>query len=176
MNVLGVDPSLTSTGLCVKHPDSGITTCRIRPGKYLKGPSRLAYSRREIEQALHEEVELVCYEGYSMGSRNGRMFDIGELGGVLKTLFYERGLPTLIVPPSTLKLFVTGKGNAKKVDMVEAVMHNWGHQVKSDDEADAYALYRLGTEYLSSGPRRAAKAKKIFNACEYVSGGVLRTS
>jgi len=45
------------------------------------------------------------------------------------------------VPVGTIKKFATGKGNAGKPDMIEAV-RQWGFKPVDDNEADAIALLR----------------------------------
>jgi Holliday junction resolvasome RuvABC endonuclease subunit len=49
-------------------------------------------------------------------------------------------LEPIIVPPTVLKKYVTGKGNASKAQMMEGVAKKWGPQFDNDNLADAYAL------------------------------------
>lgn len=58
-------------------------------------------------------------EGYSMGSR-GKVFNIAENTGILKHVLMNHGLPYIIFPPTTIKKFATGKGNASKEEMENA--------------------------------------------------------
>lgn len=60
----------------------------------------------------------VCIEGYAF-SANGRVFNIAENTGLLKYSLYRRGMPVDTVPPTTVKKFATGKGNADKLLMQE---------------------------------------------------------
>lgn len=62
--------------------------------------------------------EQIAIEGYSMGSK-GKVFNIAENTGVLKYKIYNAGIPLEVVPPTTVKKFATGKGNADK-----GMMHN----------------------------------------------------
>ena len=62
--------------------------------------------------------EQIAIEGYSMGSK-GKVFNIAENTGILKYKIYNMGIPLEVVPPTTVKKFATGKGNADKT-----VMHN----------------------------------------------------
>ena len=57
-------------------------------------------------------------------------------------LVYRASIRLLIVPPSTLKKFVTGSGVAPKNKMMLGVYKKWGVEFETDDEADAYALAR----------------------------------
>lgn len=87
----------------------------------------------------YDEVH-VAMEGYA----NGRTFNrekMGELGGIVKmshaTVF---GTDPTILPPTSLKKFVTGKGTASKEDMIKAVQLNWAEDVTNNNIADAYGL------------------------------------
>jgi Holliday junction resolvasome RuvABC endonuclease subunit len=90
-------------------------------------------------QGMYDEVH-VAMEGYA----NGRTFNrekMGELGGIVKmshaTVF---GTDPTVVPPTSLKKFVTGKGTASKDDMIKAVQLNWAEDVTNNNIADAYGL------------------------------------
>lgn len=90
-------------------------------------------------QEEYDEVH-IAMEGYA----NGRTFNrekMGELGGVVKmshaTVF---GVDPIVVPPTSLKKFVTGKGTASKDDMVKAVQAKWDSTIKNNNLADAYGL------------------------------------
>lgn len=90
-------------------------------------------------QNAYDEVH-VAMEGYA----NGRTFNrekMGELGGIVKmshaTVF---GTDPTILPPTSLKKFVTGKGTASKDDMVSAVQSKWSKDVTNNNIADAYGL------------------------------------
>lgn len=59
-------------------------------------------------------VTEVCIEGYSMGSSNGRVFNIAENTGLIKWKMWNSGIKYHSAPPTTVKKYFTGKGNAKK--------------------------------------------------------------
>lgn len=90
-------------------------------------------------QNTYDEVH-VAMEGYA----NGRTFNrekMGELGGVVKMSHASVfGTDPTVVPPTSLKKFVTGKGTASKDDMVKAVQTKWADDVKNNNIADAYGL------------------------------------
>ena len=106
-------------------------------------------------------------EGYSMGSRHGKTFDIGELGGMFKLEASQYEMEILIVPPATLKKWVTGKGNADKKQMKAAVRKRWKYDFKSDDECDAVALLYFGEFYFKHrGKRRKTpEIKELLSKC-----------
>lgn len=153
MRILGIDPSLTSLGYAHTTISGGAVVGSVRPKK-VTGLVRLAYIRDQV-QALLETVEpmLVAYEGYAMGRFVGRSFDRAELGGVLKAMCFDRKIRILLVPPTCLKLFATGKGNADKDAVRVAMAKHRGSFFSSDDEADAYGLLLMGLAFCDSRQR-----------------------
>ena len=151
--MLAIDPSLTSSGYAYWH-DEQLAVGRIMP-KTLRGTQRLKFIQSTFTKLVERaEPEILILEGYSMGSRHGKTFDIGELGGMFKLEAYQYRMQTLIVPPSTLKKWVTGKGNADKKAMKAAVRKKWKYDFKSDDECDAVALLYFGEFYFKYKNRR----------------------
>jgi crossover junction endodeoxyribonuclease RuvC len=57
----------------------------------------------------------------------------------------ERKIEYVAISPSELKKWVTGRGNASKHDMLEAVARRW-RRVDDDNEADALALLHYAIE------------------------------
>lgn len=72
------------------------------------------------------------------------------LPGFLEWRCHARGLPVREATPSQVKKFWTGKGNAKKPEMV-ATAQRWGYPVREDqqDEADALALWWFAVEQIA---------------------------
>jgi hypothetical protein len=58
------------------------------------------------------------------------------------------GIEHVSVHTATLKKWTTGRGNADKAAMMEAVARRWNRRVDSDDEADAIALAYYALETL----------------------------
>lgn len=67
---------------------------------------------------LQHKVEEVVFEGFAMGSRVGMIFQIAENASVLKQWLSSNGIPFTIPSPAHVKKTFTGKGNAKKPQMV----------------------------------------------------------
>jgi crossover junction endodeoxyribonuclease RuvC len=87
-------------------------------------------------------------EGYSFGSKGASVVSLGEFGGILR--MYASGIAdcTVEVPPTVLKKFITGKGNAKKLDVVSSLSAKYAMTFKSDNQADAFGLAQLGRAVL----------------------------
>lgn len=139
---IGIDPSLSSTGLCVLDQGGGQAILKTMPCSPNKGAQRLydmeGMMVSELQRFSHLPA-LVAIEGYAFGSFSQRE-RLGEWGGVLRLCLYKLHLPYVEVPPSTLKKYVTGKGNSKKNQILLAVYKKWGVSCKDDNQADAYSL------------------------------------
>jgi len=142
--VFGLDLSLNHTGVAIAN-DHLIASFCIVPKK-LRGVERLAYIRNEISMLFERHhPRCVGIEGYSFGSRGRAIYDIGELGGVIRLLCYDMHVPAIIVPPAVVKKFAVGKGNAPKVMMVQAqnTTYHTRFRVAENNEVDAMYLARI---------------------------------
>lgn len=158
VGILAIDPSLTGTGWAVTLQSGGVRTGTISTEGYT-GFDRILRVKSVIDHLLDTYTPaLVVYEGYSMGRFVGKIFDRAELGGVLKLSIWRRNIPLLVVPPTSLKKFITGKGNADKKKVAKSLAQACGKTFRTSDEADAYGLLMMGTAYsdpsVVSGDRR----------------------
>lgn len=148
MRVVGLDQSYTGFGYCV---DGDAKKKAFPASKYPNPVDRLF----AVEDWLHDwlvglgPVDLVTMEGYANAMKFGREA-AGELGWAVKRKIYvATNTYPLIVPPSSLKRFVTGKGNSKKNEMLLGVYKKWGAEFSDDNQADAFALEKFGYAYLA---------------------------
>jgi hypothetical protein len=89
---------------------------------------------------------LVAIEGYSMNSTYGREM-AGELCGHLKLLLWQAGIPYIVVPPTLVKKYTTGKGVAAKELMMMTALKRWGYESADNNACDAYCLARIAAEF-----------------------------
>lgn len=152
--VIGIDPSWTGlalTALRTSGERGPVTGChaevvRTSPDQFPTRAYRLRYLRDAVEAFLRTHPpRLVAVEGYAFGAQNGREL-AGELGGVLRMLVLDVTPTTqlLEVPPTVLKKFVTGRGNATKAQMAECVGNLWQYLPEDHNAADSYGLARIG--------------------------------
>lgn len=136
---IGLDLSLRETGFA--HLYRGRFKTQVVKTKLLGNP-RLDYLEETIMNLVTDlNPSGVAIEDYAMGAK-GRVFNIGELGGVIRLAVYRAGIPMIEVPPTVLKKFVTGKGNANKTAMVKKVSQLW-FDTDNDNVADAVALSKV---------------------------------
>jgi Holliday junction resolvasome RuvABC endonuclease subunit len=169
MRFIGIDPSYTGFAVCgLDEPDRQpflehfIVT---KPVDFQNRQARLVRIRTLLRVALIAAgpVRLAAVEGYSMGSKAGQLAQLGELGGMVRLELWERGIPFLDVSPSSLKSFVTGKGNAPKEIMLREVFRKWQYEAEDNNRGDAYGLAKFAQTYVHDGNTKvfAALAKKV---------------
>lgn len=102
-------------------------------------------------------VSTVFLEGYALGAK-GQVFQIGENTGVLKNKMFNSGIDIIVIEPTVIKKFFTGKGNAKKDQMYDSFYSKTNIQLlevfdvkKKDsnpvsDIVDSYAILQCGLE------------------------------
>lgn len=177
MKALGLDPSLNSTGYAY-YCDGEYRTGVVQPWGKVRGLERLDQVCRRVAVLLDQfQPDIIAYEGYAFGKQkmnNAYLLDRAELGGLLKREVYIRKIPLLVVPPTSLKLYATGKGNADKDEVVRALEEQSGLRFKFNDEADAYALVRMAMAKADArlGPRDPRHYKHAaIRGCEMVYSG-----
>lgn len=139
-SILALDLSLTRSGYCLDGSPGVITSRR-------RGWERIAEITGQVFR-LATGVDLVVIEGYSYGSRGQSVYQIAELGGIVRFWLYQHELATVEVSPSTLKKFATGVGNCGKDAMLAAAIRRFhlGEGHDDNNEADAYLLWCAARE------------------------------
>lgn len=161
--VMGLDISLTKTGICVRKDGKVILTTSVKTATTTPWVERI--------NAIHEKifgtisalgVTFVVIENYSFGSTNGRE-TLGEIHGILMYDLIRKGIPYLKVPPTQAKLFGCGAGKAPKCPPDQAkstwakkwvtieVNKRYGtdFRLADNDECDAYIIAILAETLLA---------------------------
>lgn len=145
-HIVGIDLSLTATGLCV---DGTCDTIKLKT----VGMDRLDRIRMNVLEAV-DGASLVVVEGYAMGTaRQSGTYAVGELGGLIRWSLWDHDIPYVEVPPATLKQFATGKGNANKDAMV-ATAARLGCPADDNNAVDAWWLWHMGRHAYSGGTHK----------------------
>jgi crossover junction endodeoxyribonuclease RuvC len=153
--VIGIDPSLTATGIVVLRNGEVELAEATKNRPELGTIERVKLIREQINKNINHpsiDTDLIVIEGFSYGSKGRSVFDIAYLGWRiredLERLRTEDNIPWLEVPPSQLKKFATGQGNANKEIILQQVYKRWGVEFSDNNQADAYVLAQIGRAYL----------------------------
>ncbi|WP_298745308.1 crossover junction endodeoxyribonuclease RuvC [uncultured Microbacterium sp.] len=143
---VGLDLSLTSTGIAIIHGDQ-ITTRRIT-SKGKQGATTAEQVDRLgklVENIAHEvpwtDHARIAVEGPSYGSTGTAAHILGGFWWMVRHRLATLDLDVVVVPPGTVKKYATGRGNAGKDEVLAAVIRRYSHvDVSGNDEADALVL------------------------------------
>lgn len=165
--VLGVDPSIRSTGIYtgdkyILLTDHATKTLKSLPidirefdresGKGLTGEDKEAVKTANVysiinlfEQVLEEvKPDIMAIEAIAF-SANGSIDQLAGVNYAMRLAALRRGIEVRVINPTTLKLKVTGNGRATKDDMIalwrDATGLDWTGKI--DDIVDAYWLHEL---------------------------------
>jgi crossover junction endodeoxyribonuclease RuvC len=146
MYIIGIDQSLTSTGIVCLENDKIKNQFLISSEE--KGVERLIEIKEKVKNILNNQrPNIVVLEGYSFGSRGRATFSLGELGGILKVLITELNYRLYIVPSTTWKKFITDKGNCKKDLVLMKVFKKYNVEFNDNNLCDAFCLAKFIQEF-----------------------------
>jgi len=138
MIILGIDPSLTGTGIAILK-DGKLIESKTLLNK-LKDIPRIKFIVDEIINYCNiHKPDFIGIEGYAYGRAN-KATALGELSGVIKYILEEKGLTYTIIAPMAVKKFVTGKGNAHKELVLMKVLKVYGIEFDDNNKADAFVI------------------------------------
>lgn len=187
MIVVGIDPSLTGTGIIVLRNGELGKALTTKNEPKLGTIERVRRIYEQINNVIEnlstcyvnayigdkrmirwEPPSLIVIEGFSYGSKGRGVFDIAYLGWrireELERYRTEDDIPWLEVSPSQVKQFATGKGNANKEIVLQQVYKRWGVELTNNNQADAYVLAQIGRAYLSEMDNLTDFQQKVIRA------------
>lgn len=158
MSFLGIDQSLNATGVCRVNAEGSVVAVATVDPKGARDGDRLLLVKHAVA-SMATEIRFAALEGYSYDSV-GRVFELGEIGGVIKVLLHESNIEYVVVPPAMLKKFATGNASASKEDMLDAATQ-CGCKAVDDNQADAFFLARIACAYVRGGATRRCEMEVL---------------
>ena len=155
--VIGLDPSLTGTGLASSNgwcDVIGYKRARTKdPGiTQLPHPERLTAMRTLVDQVLEHvgTPHLVVMELPAVSRSGGGAHERGWFWWQLYGRLEARNIPVGLLSPNARALYATGKGNAPKNAVVDAIARRYPQWTTegNDNAADAVALMAAGRDHL----------------------------
>lgn len=152
--VIGLDTSLTGTGIA-----SSMGWCEVigydgpksAPITGLRHPARLLAMRRVRDRVLETvgSPDLVVLELPAPSRSGGGAHERAWLWWALYGALTDRGIPVGLLSPNHRMLYATGKGNAGKSVVVDAVARRWPDWTTegNDNAADAVVLMAAGRDW-----------------------------
>lgn len=168
--VVGIDPSLTATGVCMVATDPGPPSPPYFWHKTLTVPSKSSKTWHGLYLRIHgiaetindavEEADLIVMEQPAFSSRTGKQHDRSWLWGEIYTRFADRNIEIVTARPQDRCLYAVGKGNASKDEVMAATIRRYPMlDIPNNNVADAVIFAALGSRYKGS-PIDGELAKK----------------
>lgn len=160
MNIIGLDLSITATGIAYS---TGAT--RTIKGPASAGDKRLLQIVNHLTY-IHGEspINLAVIEDIPTHAHAAGV--TAMVHGAVRVMLMRENIPYVLVTPATLKAFATGKGNANKTDMAVAALKRAGREFADDNQCDAWwlrqaALHRYGTPEFPLPAAQVARLDKV---------------
>lgn len=149
--VLGLDLSLRASGYVRLENDKIIEQKLIKSKPTGKSPidelKRLIAIKDNIDVG---NISLAVIEGIAFGIRKTTsLSQLSALNYMVREKCYSNKVPFIIVAPTTLKKFITGKGNIKKDVILLEIFKRYDIEFYDDNLGDAYGLAKIGELILS---------------------------
>ncbi len=150
---IGLDLSLTGTGIVILDENEKILEQKLISTKSIDViEKRLIFIQTEILNCLTKYTISIDFsnnvfiEGLSFGSSGQKMLELAGLHYLIRTSFFSVISPIFnyeIIPPTVIKKFITGVGNAKKELMLLKVYKKFGVEFQDNNICDAFCLAKL---------------------------------
>lgn len=149
--IIGLDLSICNTGWSIidskgKYINSGTIKTEAAKKTGICSIQRLYYIKQQLDFVISKyKPKIAVIENYAYGVKKSKsVFQIGELGGVIRFLLFIRKINFFVCSPLSLKKYATGKGSGKKNVIIKGVFKKYGMEFKTDDEVDAFVLGKIG--------------------------------
>lgn len=152
MNIVGLDLSLTSSGIAVIDSQMAIHTCAHGE----KGHGRDSALTRNPKVVRLADIiaghvppgSFVVIEGPSYNSVSTSSWDRGGLWHMVVAAVREAGCSVSVTPPANAKMWMAGHPHAGKTLMRACAQEFTATPLESHDEADALTFALMGAHHL----------------------------
>ena len=148
MNILALDLA-TQTGWATNYEGKRCGTAKFEVKRGESPGMRFLRCRawlKDMRDLLHRKIDLIVYEQAHYRGGAATAACVGLATEVI-AFAAEYSIEIMAVHTKELKRFATGKGNAKKPEMIQAAKDR-GYEPANDDEGDAALLLEFAMSEL----------------------------
>lgn len=147
--ILAIDQSYSGTGVCYISSDGRIETGLIKTRNDMPWESRIDtiisgldrfFDLSTIQMDKPSPVEHIVIESYAFSRATSSVFQLGELGGIIKYHFHCLGVDVDTMLIAYPKMFIAMNGQADKKDVIKGLKTKLDIEVKDDNVADSIAI------------------------------------
>lgn len=149
---IGLDLSLTGTGVSVIEDGkfSTIKMIKTNPKSADNDLLRLEYIKDKIFNLFPETVTMIAVEDFYIPHNALQIrsaISLIKLGTCIRLELNRKGYKFVVVSPTSVKKFGTGKGAGPKGMMIREVFRRYGQEVSDDNSADAICLSKMAEAF-----------------------------
>lgn len=171
---VGLDLSLTGTGLVILKDGEILKQVLIKSKPRGDSPAdeiiRLMKIRDDIMSFIDDvpvnEIELVAIEGLAFAiTKTSSIMQLAALNYMVREALYNRCLSFVLVSPTSLKKFITGKGVGQKDVMMLETYKRYGVTLLDNNVCDGYGLARCAEAAICCEglPKHQQEVAKLIN-------------
>lgn len=174
--IVGIDPSLTSTGIAIQYGDNQITTDRIRSTGKKTDTWNMRNNR--ITKLAHTTTSkiphnsLIIIEAPSYGSISTSAHDRSGLWWTIYKKLIDKDCDIIPVAPAQRMMYATGKGGGKDASKDIVLAHTIRRypqiDITGNDIADAVIFLAIGAR-LTGQPLESSLPQSHLNALNKLS-------
>jgi len=185
--LLAIDQSYSGTGVCYISSDGRIETGLIKTRSSMQWEDRIDFIIDNLDRFFDlsaitmdnpTPVEYVVLESYAFSRATASVFQLGELGGIIKYHFHKKGVDVATMLIAHPKMFVANNGQADKKEVMNGLKTKYGIEVIDDNIADSIAIgltyynYLIGnSENRELAPYYRTVLRKVGNYMKKEKGG-----
>lgn len=158
MKILSIDQSYTNSGYClfdeIELLDSGLISSSKEKDMFDRA---VEIANGLLQKADQHKPDRIALEGLAFAMVGNRTRDLAGLQYTIVNAFRARGYKIEIIPPNTVKKVATGKGNAKKEALLDAlpegIRYHFEHNIGAKKSRGLYDLtdaYWIGKSILAN--------------------------
>lgn len=135
---------MTATGITT---NGSVRTVATKPKDFECFEQRLLHVWDKISTDLLC-ADFVAIEGLAFSSKTGQAAERAGLHHFVRVELYRHAVPWALIPPTSLKRWVCGKGNASKDEMVIASVRLFPDiMFKDNNGSDSLGLYSMAKDH-----------------------------
>ena len=148
--ILAIDQSYSGTGVAYISEDGQIQSCLIKTFPEFSWESRIDYILKVLDSYFDlsaidtitrpSPVKYVIIESYAFASSNSQIFQLGELGGIIKYHFHSKGVDVKTMLIAHPKMLMAGNGQATKSQVMKGLYGRFRIKESNDNIADAISI------------------------------------
>jgi len=167
MKSLGIDLSMTGTGIALLEDGKLVYSETIKSKK--EGDTPDAEVRRlmgiVVKVMEHvdviENLDVVVLEGIAFMAKSTALAQLSGLTYMVRKEMVDRDIQFFVVAPTTLKKFITGKGNSAKDIMMLETYKLYGESILDNNQCDAFGLAHVGEAVLTEKYKGETYQKEV---------------